>query len=143
MSFVTRKGAGVGEGDGSGVGDGLGEGTWARAEAMLRCGVASAAAPRAGTSFTNLRRFKPVVSVVANGFLSSFFFDSDFFIVFWSLDLFHVARDYPPATAGGTDLSLPCNQALPHGRASAYCLLLTVFHLEEFSRAVALNGQNV
>jgi len=80
MSFVTRKGAGVGEGEGRGVGEGVGDGPWARADARFSLGVASAAAPSAGTSFTNVRRFKLMVSD-PDDFWARFFFDSGFFIV--------------------------------------------------------------
>src|SRR6185503_15200206 len=75
MSFVTRNGAGVGDGEGIGVG--LGDGPCARAT-MFRCGVANAAAPRAGTSFTNVRRPTLLAPGSVGGFL---FFDSEFFIV--------------------------------------------------------------
>jgi hypothetical protein len=84
MSFVTRKGAGVGEGEGAGVklvdGVGVGDGVCARADAMFRCGVASATAPIAGTSFTNVRRSRSSVIDPAD-FRACFSFNSDFFIV--------------------------------------------------------------
>jgi hypothetical protein len=56
---------------------------------MYKCGVANAAAPRAGTSFTNVRRSTVLLSETANGFRTRFSFRSDLFIDalllnFWS-----------------------------------------------------------
>src|SRR4029434_5677790 len=87
MSFVTRNGAGVGDGEGRGVG--LGDGPCARADARFRCGAANAAAPKAGTSFTNARRLTVLPSETANGFRTRFSFRSNLFIDalllnFWS-----------------------------------------------------------
>src|SRR5258705_5259199 len=76
MSFVTRNGAGVGDGEGMGVG--LGDGPCARPDTMFRWAVANAAAPTAGTSFTNARRSTLLAPGSVGGFL---FFDSEFFIM--------------------------------------------------------------
>jgi len=82
MSFVTRKGAGDGEGEGAGVklGDGVGVGDGVCARVDARCGVASATALSAGTSFTNVRRSRSSVAEPAD-FLACFSFNSGFFIV--------------------------------------------------------------
>ena len=79
MSFVTRKGAGVGVGEGSGVG--RGDALCAREDAMFKCGVARAAAPSAGTSFTNVRRFRSLLSALVNDFPTRCFPDLSFCIV--------------------------------------------------------------
>ena len=102
MSFVTRNGAGVGEGEGSGVG--LGDGPCAKADAMFSCGVANAAAPRAGTSFTKARRFRSLLSFLFNDFSTRFF--PDLSLCIWLPRYRALFLECGPALVG-RDLSRP------------------------------------
>src|SRR5882672_6614393 len=131
MSFDTRNGAGVG--DAIGVGEGVGDGTWVRTVERFKWGAAIAAAPRAGTSFTKVRRSRLLASVSTADLLARFLFDSDFLIVGCCSCLVD-----SPATAGGTDLCSCSCLLIP-----AYWFLTSVFHLDEFCRTVGLHDQNV